>query len=130
VNDGKQDAWSFVAADGTIARTEISTGRDGAITRIEYFEGNHLVRVEEDTDRDGRIDKWETYDGNRLASVAFDTVRRGTPDRRLIYGADGSARMEIDEAGDGHFMVLNESGRVSPPANPKRRPTPRFPNPE
>ena len=55
-----------------------------------------LVRAQEDNDEDGKLDKWETYEGERLASVAFDTARRGTPDRRLIYAADGSARIEVD----------------------------------
>jgi hypothetical protein len=75
------------------------------VDRVEYYEMDRLVRAEEDTDGDGAIDKWETYAGERLASVAFDTVHRGTPDRRLLYGADGSARLELDAAGDGHFVA-------------------------
>ena len=59
--------------------------------------------------RDGKIDKWETYDGDHLASVAFDTLHRGTPDRRLKYGIDGTARLEVDPAGDGHFKAAAES---------------------
>ncbi len=60
-----------------------------------------LVRAEEDTDGDGALDKWETYEQSRLASVSFDTTHhRGAPDRRLIYGADGSARVEVDWAGE------------------------------
>jgi hypothetical protein len=66
------------------------------------------VRADEDSDEDGRPDKWETYDAGRLVSVAFDTMQRGTPDRRLIYGADGSARLEVDAAGDGHFVAAND----------------------
>ena len=75
----------------------MSTRRDGKVTRVEHYQQkNALVRAEEDTDGDGKIDKWETYDGDRLASVAFDTLHRGTPDRRLIYGPNGTARLEVD----------------------------------
>ena len=90
------------------------------MNRFEHYEKDVLVRAEEDTDGDGKIDKWETYDGARLASVAFDTTHRGTPDRRLIYGADGSARLEVDSAGDGHFVLADEPrapskvGRIPP----------------
>lgn len=94
LNDGKVDAWSYENPDGTIARIELSTKRDGRVDRVEYYERNVLVRAEEDADGDGKMDKWETYDGARLASVAFDTTHSGKPDRRLIYGADGRARVE------------------------------------
>jgi WD40 repeat protein len=103
-NDGKEDAWSYTGPDGTIARIDVSTKRDGKVTRIEHYQQNKLVAAEEDGDGDGTIDKWETYDGDRLASLAFDTMHRGTPDRRLIYGPSGTARMEVDAKGDGHFV--------------------------
>jgi len=109
--DGKEDAWSYPAPDGSIERIEISTRRDGKISRVEHYQHNSLASAEEDSDGDGRFDKWETYDGTRLASVAFDTQHRGTPDRRLLYGADGSVKLEVDAKGDGHF--------VSAPLNPK-----------
>jgi hypothetical protein len=117
--DGKEDAWSYTGPDGAIARIEVSTRRDGKVNRIEHYHEDRLVSAEEDTDGDGKIDKWETYDGDHLASVAFDTLRRGTPDRRLIYGARGTARMEVDAKGDGHFVAVNS-------ATPKSR----LPNPE
>ena len=104
-NDGREDAWSYAGPDGSIARIDVSTKRDGKVTRTEHYEKDALVRAEEDSDDDGRIDKWETYEAGRLATVAFDTVRRGTADRRLIYGTDGSARLELDAAGDGHFIA-------------------------
>ena len=106
-NDGIEDAWSFFDAAGVVVRIEVSTKRDGKPNRIEYYSGNALNRVEEDTDADGRIDKWETYEGQRLTSVAFDMRHRGVPDRRLIYASDGSARMEVDETGDGRFVAMN-----------------------
>ena len=73
------------------------------------------MAAEEDSDEDGKIDKWETYDGDRLASVAFDTQHRGTADRRLIYGADGTARLEVDLAGDGHFTAGRRAGARARP---------------
>ena len=114
-NDGIEDAWSFADATGAIVRIEVATKRDGKPNRFEYYANNILTRVEEDTDGDGRVDKWETYEGQRLASVAFDIRHRGTPDRRLVYGGDGSARMEVDDAGNGHFAVLSEAQTGLPP---------------
>ena len=106
-NDGKEDAWSYTGPDGAVVRIDVSTKRDGRVTRVEHYDQNHLVRAEEDTDADGAIDKWEAYDGERLASVAFDTRHRGRADRRLVYLADGSARVEIDPQGDGHFVAAS-----------------------
>src|SRR4051812_37779100 len=105
--DGKPDAWSYPAADGSVERIDVSTRRDGRITRVEHYTKGVLVSVEEDGDADGKMDKWETYDGSRLASVAFDTLHRGTPDRRLIYGPNGSARLELDLKGTGEFLAAN-----------------------
>jgi hypothetical protein len=102
--DGKEDAWSYLGPDGTIARIDVSTRRDGQVTRVEHYQGDVLVAAEEDGDEDGKMDTWETYEGDRLASIAFDTQHRGTPDRRLIYGPNGTARVEVDEKGDGRFV--------------------------
>jgi hypothetical protein len=118
--DGKEDAWSYLGADGSIERTDISTRRDGKITRVEHFQHEVLVAAEEDTDEDGKMDKWETYEGDHLASIAFDTQHRGTPDRRLTYGANGSAFMEVDLKGDGHFVAA--AGSQSNPQSPTRNP--------
>jgi hypothetical protein len=107
-NDGKEDAWVYNGADGAIARIDVSTKRDGKVSRSEHYQKDALVSAEEDSDGDGKADKWETYDAGRLTSVAFDTTHRGTPDRRLMYGADGSARFEIDSAGDGHFVAVKD----------------------
>jgi hypothetical protein len=109
LQDGKEDAWKFPSPGGASDRIGISTRRDGKLTRTEHYDGAHLVSAEEDVDEDGKIDKWETYEGDHLASVAFDTTHRGTPDRRLVYGVNGSARLEVDDAGDGHFTPVNES---------------------
>jgi hypothetical protein len=104
--DGKEDGWSFSGPDGSIARIELSTRRDGKVTRTEHYEHDVLTSAEEDADADGRIDKWEAYDSGRLTSVAFDTSHRGSPERRLIYSADGSARLEVDPDGDGKFTSV------------------------
>jgi hypothetical protein len=104
-NDGREDAWLYAGSDGGIVRIDISTERDGKITRTEHYDKGALVRAEEDSDADGKPDKWETYEGGRLVSVAFDTLHRGAPDRRLLYGADGSARLEVDAAGTGQFVA-------------------------
>jgi hypothetical protein len=118
--DGKEDSWSYLGPDGTIERVEVSGKRDGTISRIEHYTKNVLVSAEEDGDGDGKMDKWETYDGARLASIAFDTMHRGTPDRRLIYGANGSARLEVDAKGTGEFVAVNPQDHPpSAPRNPK-----------
>ena len=85
---------------------DLSTKRDGRVTRSEHYAADVLVRAEEDVDGDGRSDKWETYERARLVSVAFDTVGRGTADRRIVYEADGSARLEADPEADGTFAVV------------------------
>ncbi len=103
--DGVEDAWSYAAPDGSVARIEVSTRRDGRVSRTERYVNDAMVGTEEDTDGDGATDKWETFDGERLASVAFDTTHRGKPDRRLVYGAGGTAHLEIDSDGDGRFTA-------------------------
>ena len=114
VGDGKEDAWSYADAAGAIIRLDISTQRDGKVTRIEHYQQTKLVAAEEDVDGDGKLDKWETYDGERLSVVAFDTQRRGVPDRRLIYAPDGTARVEVDIKGDGHFVPANRPSGTPP----------------
>jgi hypothetical protein len=94
--DGVEDAWQYFDARGAVSRIEISSLRNKRIDRIEYYEKGVLVRAEEDTDHDGTMDKWETYEGERLTSVAFDEAHRGSPTRRIVYGAGGSARIEIE----------------------------------
>lgn len=104
--DGKEDSWSYLAADGAITRVDISVKHDGKVSRVEHYDKGVLVSAEEDGDGDGRMDKWETYQGDHLSSIAFDTTHRGTPDRRLIYGANGEARLEVDPNGSGQFTVV------------------------
>jgi len=91
---GGVDRWEYYGPEQQVERIEVSGRRNGRADRFEYYEVGVLTRVEEDTSGNGKIDKWETYDGPRLTSVAFDTTERGTPDRRLVYAADGAARLE------------------------------------
>lgn len=102
--DGTPDAWAYYNSDRSIARVELSNSRDGSIDRVEHYQSGLLVRSEEDTNGDGRIDKWESYVAQRLASVTFDTTYSGSPDRRILYGTDGTARVEaIQPAPAGPF---------------------------
>ncbi len=94
--DGKIDRREYYDAAEQLEKVELSSRRDGKVTRVEHYMHGRLVSAEEDADGDGAIDKWEIYDGERLASVAFDTNHSGKPNRRLIYGADGSARVDAD----------------------------------
>ena len=87
-----------------------------------------IASAEEDSDGDGKFDKWEIYDGTRLASVAFDTQHRGTPDRRLVYGANGTARLEVDMKGDGQFVTTETTTRKPQPA--PRNPQSTIRNPQ
>ena len=75
----------FQAADGSIARIEVSTRRDGKANRVEFYENGALARAEEDTDADGRVDKWERYESGALASVSFDTTKSGKPTTTIDY---------------------------------------------
>lgn len=93
-NDGIVDTWTYPAADGTTGRVDISTRRDGQVTRTEFYEGGVLSRAEEDVDGNGAVDKWETYAKGVVSSVAFDTEGTGRPTRRLVYDANGQARLE------------------------------------
>ncbi|MGB7218273.1 MAG: hypothetical protein WBD07_05650 [Vicinamibacterales bacterium] len=95
--DGKMDRWEYYDAGQKLERVGLSTRGDGKAMRTEWYELDRLKRAEEDTDADGRTDKWETYESGHLTAVAFDAMHRGTPDRRLVYGPDGSVRVEVDD---------------------------------
>ena len=103
--DGRADKWEYYDDKAQLDRVTYGASEKDHPSRIEHFVNGLLVRAEEDADRDGRIDQWDTSEGGRLAIVAFDTVHRGTPDRRLLYGADGTVRLEVDPDGDGRFTV-------------------------
>src|SRR6476620_8717694 len=89
--------------DGRESRVAISAGRDGRISRTEFYQADLPTSAEEDTDGDGAIDKWESYEAGRLACVAFDSMHRGRPDRRLTYSRDGCVKIEVDPHGTGRW---------------------------
>jgi len=109
--DGKVDSWAFYTEDGTLSRLEVSTRRDGTANRIEFYEKGVLARAEEDTNGDALVDKWEQFEGTRLASVSFDTKQLGRADRRLIYGADGTVRLEEASGDDGRFVPAGQPAK-------------------
>jgi hypothetical protein len=118
LNDGVMDSQSIYATDGTVARIELSTGRDGRFNRVEWYEAGVLVRSEEDTNSDGRPDKWETYRPNvgagpneppyTIASVAFDDSGTGVPRRRVVFEPDGRSRVETNLAAGSDVSSLPE----------------------
>jgi hypothetical protein len=97
--DGREDSWAYPA--GRDLRIDISTARDGAIDRREFYRDGALVRVERDTNHDGLIDVWEEYDRGRLAAwLADEQKRSGRPTRRIAYATGGAPRVEtVDTAG-------------------------------
>lgn len=112
-----RSAGSAFDQQTVIVRAEEANGPDlRTITRREFYTDGVIARVEEDTNFDGRVDKWETYDHGVLVRMDLDLSGRGTPDRRFVYRADGSFdHVEIDQAGDGHFVPA-PSGASVPPA--------------
>jgi hypothetical protein len=104
--NGVEDTWQYLDASGTVVRVEMGSqdSKKKTLERIEHYEKGVLVRAEEDTDRDGVMDKWETYEGNRVTSVAFDERHLGRPTLRIVYSPDGATRIDVDPAGDGHFI--------------------------
>ena len=89
---------------------ELSTKRDGRVTRTEFYEDGALAGAQEDTDGNGAVDKWETYANGVLSSVAFDTEGTGHPTRRLVYGANGQViRVETAHDLTPYFEALSLS---------------------
>jgi hypothetical protein len=99
--DGREDTW--VRTVGQERHVDVSTRRDGTIDRREVYRGEHLVRAESDTNHDGRPDRWETFAGGAVTELLLDdTQRHGRPTRRIVYGAGGTARVEVVKKEDGH----------------------------
>jgi len=88
-NDGVEDTWVFKGADGSVERTEISTKRNGKVSRWEYYTGGVLSRAEEDTKGTGKPDKWEYFTNRAMSRLDLDLDGDGRVDRRLDYGPNG-----------------------------------------
>jgi hypothetical protein len=119
-DDGVMDAEAFYTDAGVLSEIRISTKRDGRYDRTEFYEHDVLVRSADDTRGRGMPDKWDTYAPDphpapgappyTITSTAIDERGAGRPTRRFIYGEDGTiARVEVDRAGDGVFVVLDTS---------------------
>ncbi len=106
-NDGVLDARAFYAANGQLARIEISTRRDGRFNRVEFYDDSRLTHATEDSNGDGRVDRWETYRSNLHAGTneppyaltALDVEdAAATPSRRHI-DLSGAQAVTMKEAG-------------------------------
>jgi hypothetical protein len=130
-DDGVMDAEARYTDAGVLLEIKISTKRDGRYDRIEFYERDALVRSADDTDGDGRPDKWDTYQPDPhpspgaspyvIVSTAIDETGAGRPTRRFIYGENGAiARVEVDRAGDGVFVLLDPlKSQAPPPGRPR-----------
>lgn len=133
---GKPDRWEYYepvangqvpagSPDGhsIITRAEEANGKNGKITRREFYEKGVIARVEEDTDGDGKVDKWETYRDGLVAIVDLDLNHRGKPQRRFVYGPDGSLdHVEVDVKGDGNFKPTSLTPKGAEEAQPGHAP--------
>ena len=121
LNDGIEDTWTWVVAEGGESHIDRSRRRDRQIDRREYYRDGVLVRAEEDTNADGRPDRWDRYEGAVLRQAEFDTtLAGGRPNRRLVYDAAGRFQhVEADLERDGSFVIL--SGGTSSETGRKER---------
>ncbi len=122
LNNGIEDTWTWVVAEGGESHIDRSRRRDRQIDRREYYRDGVLVRAEEDTNADGRPDRWDRYEGAVLRQAEFDTtLAGGRPNRRLVYDAAGRfLRVEADPELDGSFVTL--SGALPPEAAEGKKP--------
>jgi hypothetical protein len=99
--DGREDTWA--RTNGDERHIDISTRRDGIVDRREVYRGERLVRAESDTNHDGLSDWWETFDGKSVTELLLDDEKRyGRPTRRIVYGTNGTARVEMLNKENGH----------------------------
>jgi hypothetical protein len=89
-SSGKPDRWTVVGPKGETLRYEYDPKDNGHPERIEYIEGDRIVRVELDSDHDGRIDRWQQWENGRLVSESIDTNGDGKPHRRVFYTREGA----------------------------------------
>jgi hypothetical protein len=93
-DDGCQDTWVRTAGDERYV--DVSTRRDGRIDRREVYRTDQLVRAESDTNHDGLTDMWEEFNDGAVKVLLVDEKKRhGRPTKRIVYGAEGTARVEM-----------------------------------
>jgi hypothetical protein len=99
--DGREDTW--VRTSGDERQVDTSTRRDGTVDRREIYRRDRLLRAESDTNHDGLPDMWQAFDGGMLTELLVDDDKRhGRPTRRVVYGANGSARVDVVTREDAH----------------------------
>jgi len=91
---GHPDVWIVPDGRGGVRRREFDVSGNGAIDKIEWFDGTVLTRVAVDGNQNGHMDRWQDWRGGRVVSERLDTDGDGEPDRKLVYGANGSIKLE------------------------------------
>lgn len=91
---GHADAWIVPDGRGGVRRREFDVTGNGIIDKIEWLDGSVVTRVAVDGDQNGHMDRWQDWKGGRVVSERLDTNGDGEPDRRLVYGANGSIKLE------------------------------------
>jgi hypothetical protein len=91
---GHPDAWIVPDGRGGVRRRELDVSGNGVVDKIEWFDGEVLTRVAVDGNQDGHMDRWQVWQGGRVVSERLDTDGDGEPDRKLVYGENGSIRLE------------------------------------
>ncbi len=81
-NDGVIDAWMTHDPKTGLNKIEISTRRNGAIDRWEYYRDKTLLRVELDTDGNGKPDRWMTYQEGIQMETILDVNEDHQPDSK------------------------------------------------
>jgi hypothetical protein len=92
--DGREDTWVRTAGDER--HVETSTRRDGTVDRREIYRADRLLRAESDTNHDGLPDMWQAFEAGVLTELLVDDDKRhGRPTRRVVYAANGTARVDM-----------------------------------
>jgi hypothetical protein len=74
---------------GKLRLLKYASDGDGKVDTVSYMDGSRVVKIEIAKDEDGKEDAWSYAD-------ATGAVR-----------PDGTARVEVDVKGDGHFVLAN-----------------------
>jgi hypothetical protein len=108
LDDGVEDQWIFEIDARGERLVAYARGRDGVVSRREFYADDRLLRAEEDGNADGIADKWEVFESGVLRELRFDTAYlSGQPDRRVFYSPTGQfVRIEADPERDGTFAPI------------------------